>query len=145
MARMTKREADEFRRRIVSILAEPNGWRDYEDRRYWLRKLLNREENYYTQAERKAVGRIAFARTLFEGWDGYSIQELYRGALPALAIADEGYEPLMQEIEATNLTRLVRDDVRALVGLCILAGMDIARFPSRAPEYEYDDETERAS
>jgi hypothetical protein len=145
MARMTKREADEFRKRIALISAEPNGWRDYEDRRYWLRKLLKREENYYTQAERKAVDRIAFARTPFEGWGGYSVQELYRVALPALAVVDEGYEPLMEEIAATNPTRLVRDDMKALVGLCILAGMDLPRFPSRAQEYDYDDETERAN
>lgn len=144
MARMTKREADEFRSRIASISAEPNGWRDYEDRRYWLRKLLKREENYYTKAERKAVDRIAFARTPFEGWGGYSVQELYRVALPALAVVDEGYGPLMQEIAATSPTRLVRDDMRALVGLCILAGMDLPRFPSRTREYEYDDDIEHA-
>jgi hypothetical protein len=68
MARMTKREANEFRGKIKSILAEPQHWRGYEDQRDWLWKLARREENYYTAAERKAVARIAYVRTPFKGW-----------------------------------------------------------------------------
>ena len=55
MARMTKREADEFRERIRSVLAEPTHWRGFEDQRDWLKKLLRREDNYYTAAERDAA------------------------------------------------------------------------------------------
>lgn len=137
MARMTKREADEFRQKINSVLAEPHHWRGYEDQRHWLQKLLQREENYYTAAERKAVARIAFARTPFEGWAGYSVPELAKGALRY--VADFGYDDELFLKEAEHANRLVMDDMRALVGLCISAGMDVPRFDLRPNPSDYDD------
>jgi hypothetical protein len=112
MARMTKREADEFRKKIKSVLAEPHHWRGYEDQRHWLQKLLKREENYYTQAEREAVARIAFARTPFEGWAGYSVPELAKGALRYGA--DIGYDDELFLKEAERATQLVMDDMRVM-------------------------------
>jgi hypothetical protein len=133
-------EADALRHRIKSLLEAPFSWRGYEDRRDWLRKLLRKDEDYiYSERERAAVGRIVVARTPFEGWGGYSVQELYRGARPYLANFDESYEPLMNEIEATDATRLVRDDMKALVALCVMSGMDLPKFPSRPQAYDYDD------
>jgi hypothetical protein len=137
MARMTKREADEFRRKINSILAEPHSWRGYEDQRYWLQKLLKRGENYYTEAEREAVARIAFARTPFEGWAGYSVPELVKGALKYAA--DFGYDDELFLKDAEGVNQLVIDDMRTLVGLCIFAGMDLPRFKPRPNAFRHDD------
>jgi hypothetical protein len=138
MARMTKREAEEFRQKIKSILAEPHHWRSYEDQRDWLRKLLLREENYYTAAEQKAVDRIAFARTPFKGWAGFSISELAKRALRYSADIGESEEQLLKE--AKHASQLAIDDMGALVGLCIFAGMDIPRFNPGPNPYRYDDD-----
>jgi hypothetical protein len=138
MARMTKREADEFRNKIKTILAEPHHWRGYEDQRDWLRKLLQREENYYTVAERDAVARIAYMRTPFEGWAGYSISELARGALQYSADVGEPEEQLLREAERAS--RLPRGYMGELVSLCIFAGMDIPRFNQGRNSFRYDDD-----
>jgi hypothetical protein len=138
MARMTKREADEFRQKIKSILAEPQHWRGFEEQRRWLQKLLQREENYYTQAERKAVDSIAFARTPFKGWAGYSVPELAKGALRY--VADFGYDDELFLKEAEHANQLVIGDMRALVGLCILAGMDVPRFNPGPMPSRFDDD-----
>jgi hypothetical protein len=137
MARMTKREADEFRQKIDSVLAEPHHWRGYEDQRDWLQKLLRREENYYTEAERKAVARIAFARTSFEGWAGYTVPELAKGALRYSADIGPDDEQFLKDAE--HAAQLVMDDMKALVGFCIFAGMDVPRFNPGPNPYRYDD------
>jgi hypothetical protein len=138
MARMTKREAEEFRQKIKSVLTEPHHWRGYEDQRDWLRKLLRREENYYTAAERNAVARIAFARTPFKGWAGFSIPELAKRASPYSADIGVDDERLLKEPE--HASQLAMDDMSALVGLCIFAGMDIPRFDPGPNPYRYDDD-----
>ena len=139
MARMTQREADAFRQKIKSLLAASHGWRSYEDQRHWLRKLVQREENYYTAAERNAVDRIAFARTPFQGWAGYSVPELAKGAKMYAADLGPDDEQLIEEAE--HATQLVRDDMSALVGLCIFTGMDIPRFNPGPNPYRYEDDT----
>jgi hypothetical protein len=140
MARIPKerREAERLREKIRALLAEPqHSWRHYEHIRYWLQKLLLREDDYYTTAEREAVDRIIRARTPVEGWAGFSVMELARVALQYAA--DFGYddEEFLKEIEEEKPTSLVRDDMRYLVGLCIMSGMDIPRFP---PRYARSDE-----
>jgi hypothetical protein len=135
---MTKREAEEFRQRIKSVLAEPHHWRGYEDQLDWLRKLLRREENYYTAAERNAVDRIAFARTPFKGWAGFNIPELAKRALRYSADMGDDDERLLKEAE--HASQLARDDMRALVRLCIFAGMDIPRFNPGPNPYRHDDD-----
>jgi len=138
MVRMTKRDADAFRQKIRSILREPHHWRGYEDHRYWLKKLLLREENYYTKGERDAVDRIAFARTPFKGWAGFSVSELAKRALIFSADMGEGDERFLREAEHAD--QLAIDDMRALVGLCIFAGMNIPRFNLRPNLSRLDDD-----
>ncbi|WP_342709910.1 hypothetical protein AAFG13_36680 [Bradyrhizobium sp. B124] len=129
------REATQLREEIETILAEADGWRGYEDQRRWLRKLLQREASYtFTESEREAVRRIGYARTFFEGWAGYSVQELVRAAQRYITDFDYESECFLKEIE--HATRAVRGDMRALVGLCRTAGMEIPRFGQRANEYE---------
>jgi hypothetical protein len=132
MARISKarREADLFREKIKSLLAEPQGWRHYEDQRYWLQKLLRRDEDYiFTGAEREAVDRIIFARVLIEGWAGFTVPELARVA--QRYVADFDYEDELFLKETERATKLTRDEMRHLVSLCIMSGMDIPRFPPR--------------
>jgi hypothetical protein len=132
MARISKarREADLFREKIELLLAEPHGWRNFEDIRYWLQKLLRRDEDYaFTAAEREAVDRVIFARTLFEGWAGYSVPELANEARRYSADFGDDDEQFLEDIEAERATKLVRDDTRHLVSLCIMSGMNIPRFP----------------
>jgi hypothetical protein len=135
-----RREADEFRKQIVSLLAEPHGWHGFEDQRYWLQKLLRRDGSYaYTEAERKAVRRIVFARTPFKGWAGYSVPELTKEALRYVADLGDPEEQFLRGIEAEHATQSVIGDMRALVSLCITAGMNLPRFNLRPDAYDYDD------
>jgi hypothetical protein len=139
MARISKerRETDQFREKIRSLLAEPHGWRNYEDIRYWLQKLQRRDEDYnYTAAEREAVDRVIFARRLFEGWAGFSVPELARVALKYAADFAYDDELFLKDIEAEQASQLVRDDMRQLVSLCIMSGMDLPRFPSRPSAFD---------
>jgi hypothetical protein len=139
MARISKeqREADQFREKIGSLLAEPHGWRNYEDIRYWLQKLLRRDKDYkYSAAEREAVDRIISARRLFEGWAGFSVPELARVAQKYAADFDYDDELFLKYIEAEQATKLVRDDMRHLVSLCIMSGMDLPRFPPRQSTFD---------
>jgi hypothetical protein len=137
MAYMTKREADEFRREIKSIVDEPLRWRGYEDRRERLWKLYRRKE--YTQRDREEVARIAYTRTPFEGWAGLSVSELARGAKRCSAdYSDPTDEQLVREAE--HATRLPRSDMGALVKFCIFAGMDIPRFDPGPNPYRSDDD-----
>jgi hypothetical protein len=141
MARVSKarQESDQLREMISSLLAEPYSWRNYEHIRYWLQKLLRRDEDYiYTAAEREAVDRIRFARTPVEGWAGYSVPELTRVARRYAADFDCDDELFLEDIEAEQANRLVRDDMRYLVSLCIMSGMDIPRFPPRQNTYDND-------
>ncbi len=129
------REAVRLREEIESILADVDGWCGYEEHRRWLRKLLQHEAGYtFAENEREAVRRIRYARTFFDGWAGYSVQELLRAARRYIADFDYESECFLNEIE--HATRLVRGDMRALVGLCGAAGMDIPRFGQRADEHE---------
>ena len=141
VARISKarRESDQLREKISSLLAEPHSWRNYEHIRYWLQKLLRRDEDYiYTAAEREAVDRIGFARTPVEGWAGYSVPELTRVARRYAADFDYDDELFLEEVVAEQATRLVRDDMRYLVSLCIMSGMDIPRFPPRPNSFGTD-------
>ncbi|WP_298278527.1 hypothetical protein [uncultured Bradyrhizobium sp.] len=125
-------DAVQLREEIESILADTDGWRGYEEQRRWLRKLLQREIGYsFTENERKAVRKIARARTWFEGWDGCSVQELVREARSHMA--DFDYDDFLNEIE--HATRLVRGDMGTLVGLCRMS-MDLLPFGERSEEYE---------
>lgn len=137
MAYMTKREVDEFRREIKSILDEPLRWRGYEDRRERLWNLLRRKE--YAQRDREEVAAIVYTRTPFEGWAGYSIPELAKEAQRCCAdYISPADEQLVKEAE--HASRLPRNDMGALVGLCIFAGVDIPRFNPEPSPYRYDDD-----
>ena len=137
MARMRKREAEEFRQKIKSVLADAHHWRGFEDHRDWLQKLLRREENYYTAAERSGVARIIYARTPFKGWAGFTIPELAKAALRYSADMGPDDESFLKEAE--HVTQLPMDDMRALVGLSIFAGMEIPRFDPGLNPYRYDE------
>jgi hypothetical protein len=137
MAYMTKREADEFRCEIKSILDEPLRWRGYEDRRERLWTLLRRKK--YTQRDREEVAGIVYTRTPFGGWAGYSVSQLAKGALPYCPdYIDPADEQLVKE--AVHASLLPRSDMGALVGLCIFAGMDIPRFEPGPNPYRSDDD-----
>jgi hypothetical protein len=141
VARISKerRESDQLREKITSLLAEPHSWRNYEHIRYWLQKLLRRDEEYiYTAAEREAVDRIRFARTPVEGWAGYTVPELRRVARRYAADFDYDDELFLKDIEAEQATQLVRDEMRYLVSLCIISGMDIPRFPRCQNTFDND-------
>jgi hypothetical protein len=134
-----QRGAETLRLKIASLLAAPYSWRGYEPQRQWLERLLQRDATAgFTRAERDAVARIAYMRTPFEGWAGYSVQELIRGALQYAA--DFGYdeELLLREIAAECRTVLVRDQMRTLVGLCRAAGMDVPMFDARVEADGYE-------
>jgi len=137
MKRISKerREADQLREKITSILAEPEGWRQYGDQRDWLRKLLRQEADYiFTENERKAVGRITYMRTFFEGWDGFTVQELIQDARQSIANFGVDDEETLNEIE--HATRLTRGLMGWLVGVCRAAGLSIRSFDQRAEAYE---------
>jgi hypothetical protein len=134
MARASKelRENQVFRERIELLVAESHGWRDYEHIRYWLQKLLLRDQDYiYTEAERAAVDRIISARRPYEGWAGYSVPELRRVARMYAADFDYDDELFLDDIDAEGATQLVEGDMRHLVSLCAISGMDIPGFPRR--------------
>jgi hypothetical protein len=130
MARTTKaqREAETIRARIIELLADPD-WLNYEHVQEWLHKLARRDPRLgYSPAERDAVSRIIAARTPFEAWDEYSVKELITAA--SRYIADFSYEDeqFLKKLQARNCTALHLGDMRQLVGLARLAGVDIARF-----------------
>lgn len=130
MARTTKaqREAAQFCARIVELLAEPD-WLNYEHVRRWLTKLAERDPRLsYSAAEHDAVSRIVAARTPFETWDEYSVRELITAA--SRYVADFSYEDelFLKELQARNCTALHLGDMRQLVGLARLAGVDVARL-----------------
>jgi hypothetical protein len=129
-------EADQLRAKIESLLEVHEGWRHHGDQRDWLRKLMRQDASYiFTENERKAVGRIAYMRTFFEGWDGYSVSELVRDAQQGIADFDFEDEKYLNEIK--HATRLTRADMAWLVGLCRAAGLTIRRFDQKTEEYEY--------
>lgn len=130
MARTTKaqREAEHFHERITALLSDPD-WLYYEHIRGWLEKLSKRDPRFgYSTAERAAVARVFAARSLFEEWAGYSVSELITAA--ARYIADFSYEDelFVKELQSRNCTMLRLDDMRQLVGICRLSGIDIPRF-----------------
>ncbi|OAF19640.1 hypothetical protein AXW67_36145 [Bradyrhizobium neotropicale] len=134
-----QRGAEALRLTIKTLLAASYSWRGYEAQRQWLEKLLQRDATAgFTPAERDGVARIAYMRTPFEGWAGYRVQELIKGALPYASDFDYDEELFLKEVDTESPTALVRDQMRMLVGLCRAAGMDLPRFDAR---YEaYDDE-----
>lgn len=122
-------ETDEFQARVANVLADSDDWQGYEVHRRWLQKLLGPEHGeVYTPAERAAVGRIAAARTPFEGWGGYSVPELIAAAMKYVADLNYEDELFLKELEARGAIRLRLDDMRYLVGLCRVAGLDLIRF-----------------
>ena len=130
MARTTKaqREAEAFRARIIELLADPD-WLNHEHVHEWLQKLSRRDPRLgYSPAERAAVARIIAARTPFEAWDEYSVKELITAA--ARYIADFSYEDelFLKELQTRNCTALRLEDMRQLVGLARVAGVEVARF-----------------
>ncbi|SDH65484.1 hypothetical protein SAMN05216338_1011166 [Bradyrhizobium sp. Rc2d] len=128
-----QRGAEALRLKIDSLLAAPYSWRGYEPQRQWLEKLLQRDHSSagFTPAERDAVARIAYMRTPFEGWDGYSVPELIKGALQYSADYDYDEELLLREIASEQPIALVRDQMRTLIGLCRAGGMDLSPFDAR--------------
>jgi hypothetical protein len=138
MARNTKaqREAERFRLRVVALLAELD-WFGYEHIRRWLEKLLSfLDRRSATEDERAAVERIVAARTSFSDWDGYSVPELVTAA--ARYMADHSYEQecFLKELQERNATHLFLDDMRQLVDLCRMAGLDLARFRPEIEPFE---------
>ncbi len=138
MSRHTKaqRESDRFRARIEALLAEPD-WFGYEHIRHWLQKLLQRDRRLeYTEAERAALSRIVAARTPFLEWDGYGIAELIAAA--SKYIADFSYEDelFLKELQSRKAEQLFLSDMKQLVGLCHLAGLDLMRFKPEVDTYE---------
>ncbi|WP_027553352.1 hypothetical protein [Bradyrhizobium sp. Cp5.3] len=132
-----QRGAEALRLTIKTLLAAPYSWRGYEAQRQWLEKLLQRDAAAgSTRAERDAVARIAYMRIPFEGWAGYRVQELIKGALPDASDFDYEEELFLKEIDAEHPTALVRDQMRMLVGLCRAAGMDLPRFDATDKAYE---------
>jgi len=127
-----RREANLLRERIESMLAEPEGWRYYQAQRRWLHELLKRDASYiFTKGERDAVGRMSYARTFFDGWATYSVQELVREARSHMA--DFDYDDFLNEIE--HATRLVRGEMGTLVSLCRMT-MNIPPFGQPHERYE---------
>lgn len=128
-------EAEQLRDQIMKLLAEPDGWVGYASQRYWLRTLLRKDkEEVYSDRQRAGVDRMIYARTFFDGWAGYSVQELVREARQY--IADFGYEDELFLNRIKHATRLIRGDMGALVGLCRTAGMDIPPFHRSREEPE---------
>lgn len=117
------------------MLAEQWGWKRFEDQRYWLGKLLREDANYtFSERQQRAVARISYMRTPFEGWAGYSVEELLDRA--RAYVADLGYDDEVFLNEIGNETRLSRSDMGILVGLCRTVDMDLPRFDQRAEEDE---------
>jgi hypothetical protein len=113
MSHSTLREAERFQLRIVALLEDPHDWLGYEHIRSWLHKLLRRKaDEGYTPPERAAVARIIAARTPFEGWGDYTVQELVRAALRYAADFSYDDELFLKELEARHPTRLCLDDMR---------------------------------
>ncbi|MEH2489547.1 hypothetical protein [Bradyrhizobium sp. AZCC 2230] len=135
-----QRGSEALRLQIEALLAAPHSWRGYEPQRQWLEKLLQRDHaaGGFTPAERDAVARIAYMRTPFEGWDGYSISELIKGALQYSADYDYDEELLLKEIASEHSIALVRDQMRTLVGLCRAGGMDLSLFDARTDSSDGD-------
>jgi len=133
-----QRGAEALRLKIESLLAAPHSWRGYEPHRQWLEKLLQRDRSAagFTPAERDAVARIAYMRTPFEGWDGYSVAELIKGALQYSADYDYDEELLLKQIASEHPIALVRDQMRTLIGLCRVGGMDLSPFDTRHDTYD---------
>lgn len=126
-----RREADQLREKIKLILAEPEGWRHFEAQRDWLRKLLREDPDYiFTRSQHDAVGKIAFMRTFFEGWDGYTVPELIREAQQGIADFGIEDEKCLNEIE--HATRLTRGMISWLVGVCRVLDPSIRPFDQRA-------------
>jgi hypothetical protein len=130
MVRTTKaqREAESFRARVIELLADPD-WLYFEPIRDWVAKLAARDPRFgYSPAERAAVSRIIAARTPFDAWDAYSVEELIAAA--SRYIADFSYEDelFVKELQARNCKMLRLEDMRQLVGICRLSGVVIARF-----------------
>jgi hypothetical protein len=130
VARTSKvqRESDRYRIRAASLVSE-SGWHGYEAQLEWLKKLLKYDRGrHFTDAEREAVDRIAAARTMFDGWGGYSVPELIRTASQHMADFSYEDEVFLKELQAEAASQICLDDMRQLVGLCRLAGLDLPRF-----------------
>jgi hypothetical protein len=131
-----QQETDRFRVHVANLLSEP-GWHGYDYVHRWLEKLLKYDlRRPYTEAEREAVDRVVAARTMFEEWGGFSVPELIRAA--SQYMADYSYEDEIFLKELQNETQICLADMRQLVGLCRLAGLDLPRFKP-AIEITYDD------
>jgi hypothetical protein len=128
-------KADKFRALAAEILNEPS-WLD-EGVRYWLEKQLRRaDDTVYTENEHTALGRIAAAGTLFEGWDGYSVPELLTTACRYKADGDSEDERILDELGSRNPTRLRLGNMGHLVGFCRnVAGLPLAPFKPEIATY----------
>jgi len=139
MPRISKAQSESDRYRLrAARLAAGSSWRGYEAQREWLEKLLRYDpKRHFTEAEREAIDRIAAARTMFEGWGGYSVAELIKAA--SRYIADFSYEDelFLKELQAEAAEEICLDDMRQLLSLCRLAGLDLPRF---RPVIELDGE-----
>jgi hypothetical protein len=131
-------DSDDFRTKVTAVLSDRDGWEGYEAHLRWLKKLLSPDRGYaYTSAERAGLSRIKFARTPFEGWDGYSVPDLIAIALQYVADFDYEDELFLRELQARGARLLRIGDMRCLVGLCRIAGLDISRFD---PELDFHED-----
>jgi hypothetical protein len=135
--RREQKQASPFRFRLEALAAEPD-WRGYEHIHGWLEKLLRRPiDAEYTPAERAAVSRIIAARTPFEGWGGFGVPELIQSALRYVADMSYEDEVYLKELAARRPARLRLDDMRAVIALCRIAGVNLPIF--RPPVDTFDE------
>jgi hypothetical protein len=120
--------SDQFRAHSAEIL-EDSHWLD-EGVRYWLNRQQKREHDYiYTENEHAALGRIAAAGKLFDGWDSYSVSELLVAARRYKADGSYEDETFLDELEARNPRQLRLGEMGHLVGFCRnIAGLSLSPF-----------------
>ena len=133
MARKTKaqraaeRAADRFRERVREVLQD-TAWLD-EDVRRWLREELERDPEYiFSDKEHAALARIVAAGTIFEGWDGRTVQQLAVAA--SRYMADFAYEDelFLKDLLASGATRLRLREMKRLAELAGDAGEILESF-----------------
>ena len=124
-----------FRTQTVEILKDAS-WID-EGVREWLQKELRREPGYiYSEKEHNALRRIVAASTSFEGWDGYTVQQLAVAA--ARYMADHGYddEMFLKRLLSSGVKKLRLNEMGWLVRLARAAGEDLTRFDPEVELYD---------
>jgi len=131
-------EIEKFRTQIAALLADRDGWDGYEHISHWLKKLLQPSHgDVYTSSDSAAVARIAMARRqLYGGWDGYDVPALIAVPLRYVSDLHEDDELVLRDLAARGVNRLQRRELRWIVGLWQIAGLDIKNFDRDQDEYE---------